>query len=182
MHVRKMVIAVLLTGIVATLVACANYKAVPLKKSGPATQQLVLDYIRLEKPATQDDKLYINIATYSSTSGDSDYQIPEAPLHWDANYLEQVKDIVLWEKGMDDPEQMDIVLSLIENDIPPWDPDDLLGTVKLTIHAQNQHITAQWHADEDAVALTPRNHQLHEYILVGDHGRYVIGLRLKQKG
>ena len=180
MHIRKMVISVLLTGLVTTLVACANYK-MGSTKSTPASQQLVLDYIRLEKPTSSDDKIYLNIATYSSTKVNNDYQIPEAPLHWDANYLDQVKDLVLWEKSLGMDESMDFIISLIENDMPPWNPDELLGTVKLSVRSKNHHISSIWHADEDAVEVDSHQRKVHEYLMLGEHGRYVVGLKLKEK-
>lgn len=180
MHIRKMVLSVFLIGLVTTLVACANYSMGNVK-TAPASQQLVLEYILLEKPTSNDDKLYINIATYSSMNVSNDYQIPEAPLHWDVRSLEQIKDLVLWEKSLASDESVDFVLSLIENDMPPWNPDELLGTVKLTVRSKHHNISSVWQADEDAVEVDSHQRKVHEYLMLGEKGRYIVGLRLKEK-
>ncbi len=90
------------------------------------------------------DELYFSITEYPSTSPAKHYQVPSFPSHWVSAYFKSLKNIVLWQKDMSTCEPMEVIFSLVEEDLPPWIPDDLLGSAKLKIHCENGKAIKEW--------------------------------------
>lgn len=101
----------------------------------------------LEKVTSQEkggDELYFSITEYPATSPARHYQVPSFPSHWVSDYFKSLKNIVLWQKDMTTCEPTEIIFSLVEEDLPPWDPDDLLGSAKLKISCEAGKVVKEW--------------------------------------
>lgn len=70
---------------------------------------------------------------------------PSSPrLYWIAKGLKQVKNIPLWTKDLKPGQGVQLVISIMEHDMPPWNLDDLIGSLKIDIGNQNGKIDAKW--------------------------------------
>lgn len=53
--------------------------------------------------------------------------------YWDNSELPEVKSVLLWKKNILNDGAIELLISLVEADTPPWDVDDTLGTVKVVV-------------------------------------------------
>ena len=72
------------------------------------------------------------------------YQVPNYPSHWLSKYSNKINNITLWKKTVNGCESTDVVFSLVEEDLPPWNLDDLLGSIELKIRCENGKLATHW--------------------------------------
>jgi hypothetical protein len=90
--------------------------------------------IVVEKTADKDfDDLFFNITQYSNLKVESESRIPEFPKHWLSKQLSSLKNVILWRGKIEAGETLQLVLSLMEQDSPHWDPDDAIGAAKVIL-------------------------------------------------
>jgi hypothetical protein len=53
--------------------------------------------------------------------------------HWQINDKNSIENVLLWQRVMKTGAKTQLVISLIESDLPPWDVDDMLGTIKINL-------------------------------------------------
>src|SRR5690349_20024732 len=95
--------------------------------------------LSLEKKHTQEksgDELYISITEYSKNNLPRNYQVPAFPSHWLSQYVNNVKDAVLWKKDLKECEDAELLITLVDEHIQPWNVDDSLGSLKLKLSCQ----------------------------------------------
>jgi len=90
------------------------------------------------------DELYFDITQYSNKGQAKTNRLPEAPLHWLSKQLPEVKDVALWEGMVQDNEEMKVIISLVEQDNPPWDVDDLIGSALLILQNKKGVLLYRW--------------------------------------
>jgi hypothetical protein len=114
-------------------------------------QEMILKLERLEKITDQEkkgDELFFSITEYPQKASPSHYQVPSFPTHWLSHHLEHVKDIVLWKKDVTQCQNVELFISLVEEDLEPWDLNDALGSVQLKIQCENGKMTSKWEITE----------------------------------
>lgn len=125
------------------------------------------------------DELYISVTEYGSSTAPINYLVPEFPMHWLSRRLEEVKNVTLWANSFKEGEGAAVIFSLIERNMPPWDLDDLIGTIKLKVRNTNGKLKKQWvlpHQKGFQVIQADKN----EFILKSDAAEYHIFLELKE--
>lgn len=145
--------------------------------------QLILDYIQFDKTTeASGDELYFNVTAYYDDRSTDHYQIPTAPTHWLSDHLSEVQNVVLWEHDWEGIKGAELVVALTERDAPPWNIDDLIGTVKLKISHQGDRLQTQWNllAEQGVTREVEGNPLVREYLMTGDEGRYQIGLHFEE--
>lgn len=90
------------------------------------------------------DELHVSITEFPKEGVPSHYQIPNFPSHWLSPYLYNVKDLTLWKKNVQSCTDLKVVFSLVEEDIPPWNLDDLLGSVTLDLKCDKGKMVSSW--------------------------------------
>lgn len=90
------------------------------------------------------DELYFSITEYPQGEMPSHYQVPRYPTHWLSKYLNNVQNVMLWNKGMESCKNVDVVISLVEEDFFPWNLDDRLGSVKFTVTCEQGKVKTGW--------------------------------------
>tara|TARA_R110002110_G_scaffold115322_2_gene286022 strand:+ start:5152 stop:5718 length:567 start_codon:yes stop_codon:yes gene_type:complete len=125
------------------------------------------------------DELYFSITEYSSTKTSDHYQVPDFPTHWLSSYLDQVKNVNLWEKELQPNEAVQLIISLVERDVPPWNVDDLIGSLKLKVKWENNQLTKEWSIpNQDNTAREPDT--TNTFKLTGDEAQYKITLKVEE--
>lgn len=151
--------------------------------SGPVVAKeakLALKLSAIERVTTTEeggDELYFSITEYSSKMHPRHYVIPAFPTHWLSDHLNGVKDIVLWEKKLQDTEAVTVLVSLVESDVPPWNVDDLIGTVKLKAINNGEQIESQWRIPNKEYSEKLSGSE-NSFVLSGEGGEYHIALGL----
>lgn len=126
------------------------------------------------------DELYFAITEYSSHGDATHTRVPSYPQRWLSKELEMVKDANLWEAVLESGESLEVILSLIEMDVAPWNVDDLVGTVKLRIQNKDGIIRSDWINNKRQVkAFGAMNKISKEFHLKRDDAIYKVILTLK---
>lgn len=107
----------------------------------------------IEKIKTKErggDELYISVTEFPKEGTPSHYQIPAFPSHWSSSYLHNIKDLTLWNKDLESCTDVKVVFSLIEEDIAPWNIDDLLGSAVLDLKCDKGEMISSWSIPNNA--------------------------------
>lgn len=128
----------------------------------------------LEKIHAQEksgDELYFTVTEFPENKAPRHYRIPSYPTHWMSDYLKNVKNITLWQKSFATCEKTDVLISLVEADLPPWNVDDLLGSVEFKVTCDKGSMKTQWSIPnkENTTAIL---NQEGAYSFTGDHSEY----------
>jgi hypothetical protein len=106
---------------------------------------VTLDHLqKIHQQEAGGDELYISVTEFSANEKPRFYQIPAFPSHWNSKNLHDIQQVVLWKKPLKMCEKTTVVFSLVEEDMRPWDSDDLIGSVQLNVTCDGQHIKTQW--------------------------------------
>lgn len=140
---------------------------------------LTLEDIQVIKTAAHlsGDEIYVNITEYSSIDKPAMHRIPDYPSHWLSKYIDKVKDITLWQKPIQDGESVELIISVVESDAPPWDVDDLIGSVKLKVYIEKGKLEQEWSIPNKAIVKSEG--EKGHFVLTGDGAEYKISLKLK---
>lgn len=103
---------------------------------------LQLDAITIDRLV--EDKIYIEITEYSNLHKAKEYRIPTYPKHWLIKDLPKLKNIELWQGAVNKLENIELVVSVVDNDFPPFDSDRPLGSVKLKLENKHNLININW--------------------------------------
>ncbi len=123
------------------------------------TATLTLNYIKQIKPQESHDEIYFLITDLGAKKkflytipGYANYiQVNRAPhpvgrrpVHFwrDAN-LNKIKNVLIWSRSNIGNKNTQLSISLVEADMPPWDIDDVLGTIKVNIIKKNNQVDCQ---------------------------------------
>jgi len=110
--------------------------------NNPATIKLYLEYIKIDTKNNDPikkhkNRLYIQITEYSDIKHSKEYRIPMYPKHWLAKDLAKLNKILLWQNTIDSCENKKLIISLIDQEFPPLENDQSLGSVKLVLNNNN---------------------------------------------
>lgn len=120
--------------------------------NNPATVKLYLEYIKIDTKYNNTikkhkDRLYIQVTEYSDITPSKEYRIPMYPKHWLANDLAKLKNILLWQNTIESCENKKLIISLIDQEFPPLENDQSLGSVKLVLCNKNsKKLQVNWDA------------------------------------
>lgn len=152
--------------------------------SKPVHIQLKLESIVCKQTTEKSgDEIYWSVTAYSNLQPPTLIRVPQFPTHWLSQHLPQIKNVRLFEKDLQDNESIQIVLGLIEHDAPPWNNDDHLGSVKLTLHNHGGALSKSWSVMQYADGVLPRQKKVDSptFILEADQGQYVVSFHLETK-
>lgn len=94
--------------------------------------------------AVSGDELYFNVTSYSSLGQSRTERIPEQPAHWDSKALDKVQNIPLWTGSLQEGEEMKLILSVVEQEFPIWNNDELIGGAQLKLSNQKGELKYEW--------------------------------------
>lgn len=156
-----------------SFLVCLLFSMVAFAQPEPS-RPLTLQLTTIEKihaTENQGDELYFSVTEYSSLDRPTHYEVPSFPTHWLSDHLENVKDVTLWSKRLKEGEGITLLVSLIERDAPPWNVDDLIGSIKVKLFQKDGKI-------EQKMSIPNRSNtqpmdDLHDgFVLSGDEGEY----------
>ncbi len=156
------------------LVGAANAESKPALNQDTVSVQLSLSSIeKIKSTEEQGDELYFSITEYSSIERPRQLLVPNFPTHWLSSQLGNLSDVELWHKELQANESVMVLVSLIERDAPPWNVDDLIGTVKFKVKAEDGKVHKEWSvpnsADTRAIDMASK-----EFSFTGEQGQYHV--------
>lgn len=100
----------------------------------------------------QGDELFFHITEFPEKSKPKHYYIPNRPAHWLSKHLDQVQNINLWQKSAQ-CENTEVLISLVEEDVEPWNINDLLGSVLLKVKCVDGKISKEWFIPDPNITM-----------------------------
>lgn len=175
---KKTAIACALTSCIVCQPAIASEE-----RQDAAGHVLTLSSIEFKK-ASEDygDELFFNVTTYASNGVSTHYQVPTYPTHWHSARLDQVHDVPLWEGQVPEDGAIEIIVSLTERDAPPWNIDDLVGSVKLKLRQEGGEVVEDWSLYVERGLTTEEcvERGVRSYTMTGNDSEYHLGFRFDQ--
>lgn len=135
--------------------------------------------VKIHSQEERGDELYFSITEYSNKQGNDHYQVPNFPTHWLSSHLSQVDDVNIWQKALIDGEAVQLIISLVERDVPPWNVDDLIGSVKLKLKYEQDKLEKEWSIPNQANTTRVPDTK-NTFKLVGDEAEYTIVLKVEE--
>lgn len=160
-----------------TLVALFLSTSVCAQEVNLAVTLSKLDAVRTSEK--RGDELYVSITEYNSSTSPINYRIPEFPLHWKSNGSKEITNALLWANTFKEGEGASVIFSLIEQDTPPWNLDDLIGTIKLKVRNEKGKLKSEWVIPHQAGYQVIPEHQ-NAFILKGNNVEYYMVLKLEE--
>lgn len=128
------------------------------------------------------DEVYFSVLESRDTGSPEMYRVPNFPLHWQTKDLPNMRDIKLWEGDLQDNQSAQVVLSLIEHDMPPWNVDDHIGSAKVTLKNQKGKIDIKWGQPSfnDQPEVTQADLKVPKYVMMGEGAHYTLQFHVEQ--
>ncbi len=147
------------------------------------TSTLYLNNLKADKTVEkQGDELYFAVTEFPSTGKKGSHVlIPAYPMYMQSKHLDKVKDLKLWQKTLQPGQSVELVVSLVEHDVPPWNTDDLIGAFKLQIANKDGKIITRWSKMDKGnhVAQVDGQGDKKAYTLTGEGASYQLNVELK---
>ena len=185
MYVR---ILTLFSGVVMLFLSSCHQMVHAETHQPPIKLTVKLTSIKIEKTSDRtQDKIYFAITEYSNTGRSRESRIPFQPEYWLSQNIKQVKDLVLWQGDIQQGEEVKLVLSLLEQDIPPWNPDDLIGSAELVVKNEKGTLHTEWKipAYEEIIEteMKPNSKKkgLQEFVFKGAEAHYEVAFDVQNQ-
>lgn len=133
------------------------------------------------KTSEKSDELYFSITQYSSQTVPAINRVPMFPLHWRTKDLATLKDITLWEGTLKNDESVLLVLTLLEQDVPPWDADDHIGSAQVRLANKNGKLTSEWGMPhfKDQPKVVQKDAKVPKFEMFGADSQYVTVFKIE---
>lgn len=138
------------------------------------------------KTSERTDELFMAVTSYPSKGRSLHREVPAFPRYWLSSHLQGVQNVSLWKGQLKPDEKVTIHLSLVERDSPPFDTDDLVGTVLVKIKNSKGTLDIQWikHGSKDTgkKASVANAIGARDFVLTGNNSEYAKTLAIINTG
>ncbi len=151
---------------------------------GPLTTEVRLKSMVVEKLSEKGfDQVYFYLLEQPANKKPKFSRIPKYPLHFALSGKEKKFSSVLWTKDLAPGDALSLDISIMEQDISHFDPDDELSHIKVLLRNQNGRLLADWKNDKHGQRAKelPSSHingKSYEFNVQGDGARYKMTLEI----
>lgn len=125
------------------------------------------------------DSLYFDITIVRINQPTQYIRIPEYPLHLPSFKAKALKPTTLWSESIDNGKKVILVISLMEQDSKPFNPDDLIGSIRIELKNENGHLNAIWSIpNQKSAPSIGMIKTIQKFELSNRHGQYNVYLSL----
>lgn len=132
---------------------------------------------KIKQQEKSGDELYISVTEFAKNQKPRFHQIPRFPAHWTSDNLDGIKDVVLWKKAMKTCTPTTVIFSLVEEDLPPWNTDDLVGSVQLQISCTQGKMKTEWKIPNANRAI-PVSGNKNAFEMTGERAKYLMNMNI----
>lgn len=127
------------------------------------------------------DEVYFSVTEYKKDDTPKIYRVPMLPLHWVNKDLPTLSDVTLWAGTVTEQQPVMLVISLLEQDLHPWDPDDHLGSIQLRISFKGNKLETTWSEPDfiDQPYVTQPNPKEPKFIMLGSDSKYMVAFSVE---
>lgn len=130
------------------------------------------------------DELYLTVTSFPTKGKPKHRRLPEYPLFWPGRAIDKVQKLLLWNEKVNDGQGVRILVSLIEQDSPPWNLDDEIGSVSLKLYNNKGRIDVEWERPNVEASKKVSVKSLRNNLVIKFSGKgqtYDIALKITEK-
>jgi hypothetical protein len=128
------------------------------------------------------EEIYLSVTTYPRKGTPVITRVPMFPLHWIGKELGKIKNVTVWEGTFKEGDGAQIIISLVEQDLPPWDMDDHVGSVKLTLANTAGKFEQKWDVNyKDQSIVTQDKKGMPKFTFSGQGSEYTASFSVVRK-
>ncbi|AHE66357.1 hypothetical protein [Legionella oakridgensis] len=146
---------------------------------------LILNHIKVIAPHEQKgDELYFDITAFWADKPRKYYQVPKPPRYWASADSDKINSVPLWSEPLKPGQVVILLISLMDIDVLPMDPDDLIGIVRVKLKNENGVLHAIWSIPNRSIGpetIMGQKGEIQKFELSGPYGDYEIYLSLQSK-
>ncbi|WP_133128258.1 hypothetical protein [Legionella nagasakiensis] len=90
------------------------------------------------------DNLYFDISVLKANQPTKYLRVPKFPLRWPSAKIDSLKPITLWSEPIKNREKVSLIVSLVDQDSKPMNPDDVIGLIRVELKNENGNLQARW--------------------------------------
>lgn len=135
---------------------------------------------KIKSQEERGDELFISVTEFPKGQTPRHYQIPSFPTHWLSTYLTSVKDVSLWQKNIQGCQDVKVIFSLVEEDLAPWNLEDLMGSVELNVKCEQGKFVTNWIVPNKEIT-EPLANEKNTFTFKGNKAEYRARFKLEQK-
>lgn len=110
------------------------------------------DIVSIKTIGKSVDNIYVSISEFNSKGRNRYYTVPQSPVYWPGKSIHEINNFQLWQGKLPVMAATEVVISLIEEDTPPWHLDDLISVIKIKMVNQDGQIQYEWYQDGKLIA------------------------------
>ena len=131
--------------------------------------------VPIKKTEKNKDEIYVSVSEFNSNGKNRYYTIPQSPVYWPDKSVNQISNFQLWQGKLPAKGATEVIISLIEQDTPPWNLDDLIGVIKIKMMNDAGQLRYEWYQDGKLIGRQKDKISIH---LMGQEGIYKANLSL----
>lgn len=122
------------------------------------------------------DEVYFSISEYMVKKEPILTRVPIFPLYWKSKDLSMIQDVVLWSGDIKIDHSASVVLTVMEQDLPPFNPDDLIGSVQVKLKNNKGKIASEWSIPKyrDQPKIEQPDSKVPKFFMYGDGSKYAV--------
>jgi len=146
--------------------------------------RLALDHIKVIQVQENDgDELYFDISVLRGEKAKHYFRIPANPTHWPSQLMDKISNVTLWSEPLKNGETVILIMSLMESDAKPFNPDDLIGLVRVKLKNVNGVLQTNWSMPNRYDSPGKNENQkrnIHKFDMLGEGAHYDVYLSLEK--
>jgi hypothetical protein len=144
--------------------------------------RLVLDHLKvIQVQEKTGDELYFDISVYRANQSVHYLRVPAKPMHWPSQLMQNVSEVTLWSGPLKEGETVNLIVSLMESDASPFNPDDLLGLMRVSLKNMKGVLQTRWSMPNryDSVGKAgAKRSGIQKFDMLGEGAHYDVYLSL----
>lgn len=140
--------------------------------------KLILNQIKMiKKGEWLGDDLYFDISVLRAKQPRKYIRIPEFPLHVPPSKINTLKPTVLWSEPIKNEEKVILIVSLMDQDSKPLNPDDIIGLIRIELKNEKGILHSQWSVpNQKSEPVTWGINTPQKFLLSNTNGQYELYL------
>ncbi|RUR29233.1 hypothetical protein [Legionella qingyii] len=142
--------------------------------------KLILNQIKMIKEGELlGDDLYFDISVLRIKQPTQYIRIPEFPLHFPSSKINTLQPTLLWSDPIKSGEKVILIVSLMDQDSKPFNPDDVIGLIRVELKNEKGNLHLQWSRPNQKSA--PMNWPINttqKFLLSNANGQYELYLSI----
>ncbi len=130
------------------------------------------------------DELFFEILEIDNNNKKVIFRVPQFPSYWTTNKLDQINDFLLWKGVLKEGMEKTLIISLIDQDFPPWNNNDIIGIIKVELTLIDGNIQSKWSNENGPsggiIATANDSEHIQKFKLSSEKASYHINIGLTE--